>query len=440
MRRNRTVLTVMGLAVLLAGPTWGQQDATELAKNKLLAKRAAEADAYRKLGETIRGLTITSETSVRDFVTESDVIETEFDDFVKGARFGEPYWYEDGSCEIDAEVTVAKLITHLKEIHTRHYRGDAIKGTDFEKMTQTIKKNVIKVTGMGAPRPDIPALPPVLEAALPPPPSAPERAPIPALWLQVGPKERLKAHRAAEVDALRKLLERVRGLRVTSDTKVSDFTTEWDKISLSAKGYLVGAYEIQTYYHQDEPIVEVTYAMPVEQVITTIKKLHQEHYKGDHVTGTDIVNIKKQVKNDTFQATGMGVPDMQIVRKVTADAEVSYPDWSTEWLRAVGQGTDPDMDTPQGKLKAARAAEVDAKRKLAERIYGLSIVSNTQVRDFVTERDEIAAQMASVLEGALIEKTEFVDGVCEVTVAVKGMEIWTIINEQMTVERRGNRE
>ena len=39
------------------------------AQNKLLAYRAARADAIRKLAERIQGLTITSETKVKDFVT-----------------------------------------------------------------------------------------------------------------------------------------------------------------------------------------------------------------------------------------------------------------------------------------------------------------------------------------------------------------------------------
>ena len=46
------------------------------AQNKLLAYRAARADALRKLGERIKGLHITSETTVKDFVTESDKIQT----------------------------------------------------------------------------------------------------------------------------------------------------------------------------------------------------------------------------------------------------------------------------------------------------------------------------------------------------------------------------
>jgi len=419
------------LCLVLTGPVIAQEAVSD-AQNKLLSKRAAEADAYRKLAETIRGLHITSETIVRDFVTESDVIQTELDTFIKGARFGKPTWYEDLSCEIDAEMTVAQLITTLKELHTRHYSGNVVKGTDFEQMKQTIKKDIIKVTGMGAPRPDVP---PGAEGVGEP--IAPDKLPkptLPALWREMGPQARMMAKRAAELDAMRKLLERIKGLRITSDTRVRDFVTEWDKIDAEARGYLVGAQPVKEYYHDDEPIVEVTYAVPVEQVITTIKELHTRHYKGDRVTGTDIVNVKQQIKGQTFEATGMGVPPPQFVQPVAA--KTGMPDWAGDRIKAVGQGTDPAIDTPQGKLKAARAAELDAKRKLAEQIVGLRISSDTLVKDFVTQYDEINAQVDAVLAGAMVDSTEFNDGTCEVTVSIPGMEVWSVLHQQILVVQR----
>jgi hypothetical protein len=57
---------------------------------------------------------------------------------------------------VEAEVTVAKVIEELKAVHTRHYKGDTLKGTDFEQIKQYIKKDVIKAVGMGAPRPELP--------------------------------------------------------------------------------------------------------------------------------------------------------------------------------------------------------------------------------------------------------------------------------------------
>src|SRR5262249_38124918 len=142
-------------ALLIAAPAMAQVD-TSAAQKKLLSKRAAEADAYRKLAECIKGLQITSDTYVKDFVAESDTIRAAMDDFIKGVRLGEPKWHSDMSCEVPAEVTVAKVIECLKECHTRFYKGNRVQGKDIVDMERKIEKKVISVVGMGAPREDLP--------------------------------------------------------------------------------------------------------------------------------------------------------------------------------------------------------------------------------------------------------------------------------------------
>jgi hypothetical protein len=426
----------------LIAPAMAQVDTTQ-AQKKLLAKRAAEADAYRKLAECIKGLQITSDTYVRDFVAESDQIQAAMDAFIKGVRIGDPKWYEDGSCEVPAEVTVAKIIQELKEIHTAHYRGNKIKSTDIEQMSQTIKKDIIKVVGMGAPREDLPPdLPAGVAEQLGGPP-APPSPPIPALWRQVGPQGRLMAYRAARVDAMRKLLERILGLRITSDTLVKDFVAEHDVIQTVAAGTLVGANEVKIYYHHDEPICEVTMEVPVESVIKTINELHTRSIRGDHVKGVDITEISKSIKTQTFQATGTGIPPQKALvaynEKVEPAAHI--PDWATQPIRMTGNGVPPEdkAGTPQGKLLAARAAELDAKRKLAEHVKGLVIRGNTKVVDFVTQYDDIETQMQGVLVGSTIEKTEFADdGTAAVTVSLPGMQLWEVISsyERVVVTQR----
>jgi len=425
--------------LLAAGLAWSTaaaaraQDAAKEAQNKLLAKRAAEADCYRKLAETIKGVQINSETYVRDFVTESDVIESELDTFIKGVRLGQPRYYEDGTCEVRGEVTVASLITHLKEIHTRHYHGDRVKGTDFEQVKQYVKKDIIEAIGMGAPRPDVP---PEAEVFVDPLPDAPADLPvsIPDLWRTVTPQERLKATRAAELDAKRKLLERIMGLRINSNTLVRDFVTEYDEIATRAEGIIMGSRTRgRPYYHDNELIVEVTVEVPTEQVITTIKELHTRHYQGDRVSGTDFVHMKETIKKQTFEAVGTGCPGAQAMRQAAASSGAAMPDWITEVIRATGNGTDPALETPQGKLKAARAAELDAKRKLAEQIAGLHIDSDTLVRDFVTEYDQISTQVNAVLVGAVIESTKWDADMAEVTVSVPARDVWRVIHSQMVI-------
>ncbi len=426
------------IGLMLVQPSWSQDPATD-AQNKLLARRAAEADCYRKLAEIVYGVQITSDTYVRDFVTESDQIRAGVDVFVKGIRLGPPRYYDDGMCEVDGEVTVAKLVTTLKQIHTEHYRGNSVRTTDFEQITKAMKRDVIRATGAGAPRPDLPPdLPEGIEDVITPLPSGYKPAPsIPAIWKTVPAQARLMAKQAARPDAQRKLLEHIKGLRLNSSTLVRDFVTEYDEIRTHAQGLVIGAYEVGTYYHADELIVEVTMEVPVEKVVTKIKELHSEHYRGNRVTTTDITNVKKVIQRKTIRATGSGVPPSRFLQRA-ASAGHAMPDWFARNLKATGQATDNAIETAQGKLRAARAAELDAMRKLSEQIYGLQISSSTTVRDFVTEYDEISAQVQAVLSGAVADAPSFAGDVAEVTVSLPAAEVWAVVHQhELIIQRRG---
>ena len=432
-------MILMAVAALLPASMAIAQSPTE-AQNKLLAKRAAEADCYRKLAEAVYGVKINSETYVRDFVTESDEIRAEVDTFVKGIRLGKPRYYEDGVCEVDGEVTVAKLITTLKKIHTEHYRGRRVTTTDIEEIKTRVQRDVITATGSGAPRPELPPdLPPGIEEVIEPlPPNyAPSTMTVPAIWKTVTPQARLMAQQAARRDAQRKLLERIKGLRLTSDTLVRDFVTEYDEISTQASGLVVGAAEVHKYLHDDELIVEITMEVPVEKVITTLKQLHTEHYKGRRVVTTDIEEIKKHVQRKVIEATGCGVPPARFV-KAAESAGYDMPDWISYPIKAIGEGTDPAIDTAQGRLKAARAAQLDALRKLAEQIHGLQISSETAVRDFVTQHDEITTQVDAIIAGAVVGRPIFEEGIARVEVTISGADVWRVVHSHMMiVNRRG---
>ena len=80
-----------------------------------------------------------------------------------------------------------------------------------------------------------------------------------------------------------------------------------------------------------------------------------------------------------------------------------------------------------------RLPELDAKRKLAEHVYGLRISSDTLVKDFVTEHDEITSQVDAVLIGAMVEKTKWGDGTAHVTVSLPGMEVWSVFHQQIQI-------
>lgn len=77
---------------------------------RAMAIRAAKLVAVRNAMEMVNGIHLTSETTVRNFMTESDVIRSRVEGIVKDAQFGEPAYYEDGSVEIEVTVPLTGVL------------------------------------------------------------------------------------------------------------------------------------------------------------------------------------------------------------------------------------------------------------------------------------------------------------------------------------------
>jgi hypothetical protein len=212
--------------------------------------------------------------------------------------------------------------------------------------------------------------------------------------------------------------------------------TESDQITTELSAHLVGAYEVGTYLHHNELIAEVTMRVPTEQVIKAIKEVHSRHYEGDDVKGHDIEKIVKTVIKRDFEATGMSVPAPQFIERYERRAQIDLPDWSMGMIEAEGTGTDEEIGSPQGRLKAARAAELDARRRLAEQIAGLNINAETSVRDFTTQNDYISSLVDAIMVDAIVTDTRFTSDTAIVTVQVPGMRVWGIVNEGLIHQRR----
>jgi hypothetical protein len=72
-----------------------------------MALRAAQVDAYRNLLETVQGVQIDSKTTVKDFVVESDVINTAISGMVKGAAIVKKEYLSDGTVEVTVRMPLS---------------------------------------------------------------------------------------------------------------------------------------------------------------------------------------------------------------------------------------------------------------------------------------------------------------------------------------------
>jgi len=399
------------------------------AQNKLLAMRAARVDAMRKLAERINGLMITSETSVKDFVATDDRIQTSMRSWLRGAHeVGEPTYTPDGICQVTMEVTLEEVIVELKKLHKEYYKGDKVSLHDIEQMAAHTTEKTIRETGSGAPRPEFEERGRTVGAEVSGTEIMSERAW--AYWnAHCTGRGRLMAERAGRLDALRKLGERINGLFITSETTVKDFVATDDRINTAMTTFLQGAREVDKRYHDTELIVEVDMAVTLQDLIVNLKQWHQEFYKGNKVSMQDFEQLKVQVQDRDIRETGMGVPPEKYLKDLppAGEAAVAVAKEAINWpptLKAKGQSA-LDTENPnaaQAKLMAFRAAELDGRRKLAEEIDGLMINSDTSVKDFVAESDEIRTSMMTFQEGARpVPGSEILlpDGTAEVVVEIE---------------------
>jgi hypothetical protein len=406
-------------------------------QQKLLAKRAAQVDAYRNLAETIKGFRIDSTTSVKDFVCESDVINTAFRTFIKGAKpVGDPRYYEDGTCEVDVQITLVEVITTLKRIVKRHYRGKRYTDEVISKISTHVTSKTITATGAGAPR-----MAKTEEASnnfISPPPKARVKLSVPAIWRKYKPNQRFMAKRAATLDAYRNLAENIKGFRIDAKTSVKDFVTESDEINTALTTFLKGVRIIDVRYGTDEPIVEVDVEITLVEVVEYLKTIVKRHYHGRRYTDEVINRIRTETTRKIIRATGFGTIGGKPVTEpppftppVVEPEPVapSQPAWATKTVRAVGNGAPPDDADSEAKarLMAKRAAKLDAYRNLFERVAGVQIDAKTTVKDFITESDEIKARARGYIQGArVIREEEAEDGTWEVEVEITLMDIYKL--------------
>jgi len=85
------------------------------------AIRVAKIDALRQMLETVKGMTISSETTVRNAMIENDVVETNISGVVRNFKVVDTRYLSDGSIEVDVEIPLSGIL--LNEMLPRQVGG-----------------------------------------------------------------------------------------------------------------------------------------------------------------------------------------------------------------------------------------------------------------------------------------------------------------------------
>ena len=211
------LFAVMMTAVILSfSNVMGQSNP----RMKLMAKRAAKVDALRNLTETIYGLRIDSQTTVRNFVIASDTIRTRLSVAVRGAKEIDYSVAPDGMAEVTVEITLGTVETILGQ--RIQYDQEIVEATGYGappghtagSAEISSSGNIVRATGNGFGPDDQNLLP---------------------------AEKNLLGMRAAKIDAIRNLAEEVYQVRITSESIVRDFVVKSDDVRARVDAYIRGA-------------------------------------------------------------------------------------------------------------------------------------------------------------------------------------------------------
>ena len=263
------------------------------ARMRAAAVRAARVDALRQLGEAIKGVKISSTTTVKDFVTQSDQIKAQFNGMLQGAQQVEkPKVYDDGIVELKMVIYVDAVIYGLKNIARNNY--SKISANQIEKIKKFAGKK-FEAVGTGA------------MAVQPSPKSNVD------LWRYVGIRGRLMARRAAQMDAYRSIGEAIYGVQINAQTTVKDFVTQSDQIKSSFNGIVRGVQISRRVVYRPDGLAEVTATLDVDTLIKFLK--YMSRFGNNNFSAQSIENLRYYFPNGKITATGVGAPPARYIRK-----------------------------------------------------------------------------------------------------------------------------
>jgi hypothetical protein len=140
---------------------------TNVAQARLMAERAAKADALRNLLETVKGVRVDSETTVESFTTKSDRVLTRVSGIVIGARVVDTKYLSDGAVEVTMSINLTGELL-------------AVMLQELPPLSQPLMPAPPLPQPLPIPAKPSPAPPPV-EKPVPPPPPPPPAPPKPAV-------------------------------------------------------------------------------------------------------------------------------------------------------------------------------------------------------------------------------------------------------------------
>lgn len=361
-------------------------------QGRLMARRAAQVDAQRNMGETMYGIKIDSQTEVRDFIAQSDRIRASFDGIVRGVQFESKVVYRpDGLAEVTAFIKVDALVRQLAAIAQAQYNGNDYhyQASNFSNIRKYFPNDIVYATGVGAPPAKFITNYANNQGSSDPLPYEPTNTNPPVIPVNPG-----------------------------------DYNNTGNNSNINNNDINNGNNGNNGYIENDKPYVNPVNPENDINIVTP---------------NVPVAPVAPEFPEPpTPPEYDFGGPRKPALPEMPRIPERFVPEWAKKDIYGTGTGVYPEnMDIGQARAMARRAAQVDAYRVLGEEALGVKLMGETTVENFAAVDDIIRARLDECfLRGATTynENEREADGIFEVTMKLYLGDMWEIIDARYNKE------
>ncbi len=382
-------------------------------KEKLLL--GARSEARLQLIEAIKEITITSNTKLRDYAFNNSAFDKKLQDIVKKAdEISEPVYQENKICRITLAIPFSVVLKELKAFYEEVPEQKDFLREHLSKLEEASSQRIFYATGVAQEEPTIEK--PV------------QNKKKSSFWTRVTSQGKLMALRAAKVDAYRNLSETIKGIQVTSKTKVENFVTQSDQIQAAFDKFIFGMEITGSPVYKEEGVVEVTVQVAPQKVIDLLMQWRET--QEDQKQFKDLSS-----KLGTIEVKGTGVPPQQYIKEEKEASSDSsshtneWPSWATQRLNVTGIAASENKNSLESFDHLKAKAKEDAYQKILRQIRELPWGESTL--DKLFEKRGLSSSKMFVLLESLVEvhAREVSSGVVIVEMEIPLARLWKVLKE-----------
>jgi hypothetical protein len=367
--------------------------------------QAATATAVAAMGEAIAQHPIGRNLTVRTLLEKTGSSKKLVETLQRAQRIGGPRWVDDQTCQVRLEIAGSRVAAALVQIAASQPDRSPVPADVLAVRLADLNARTFSATGSSTGAAEIENVRPRDESDA---------------WSTVGDEARRKAVASAKQDAINKAIESIAPITLPGGRPAGEALS-----SPAARQRLadwLAQRPVTEVEFRDDLHVALALATPPSEFYQALRSAVDTSGAGDDAAwGSVREEFERRAGSSVGRALAASSTTQADALK-TAGPELPTipPSWTNDQI-------DADGVAPAGasKLRAARAAEVDAAEKLAAQLEGLPLGHGTTVGDLARDNPSIRAAVARAVKRARPAKVDYQsEGGVKVHIVMNLRDLW----------------